>query len=282
MKTMTLPFTEGSNAFLTRRVDKGNQSRVDVEFGDGFQCDLVDLGWSDRQAGSLDEQLLARLPKGSSVDWEDRELFHLSFPRSSSQEPLVDVAALLNHVRDNPVHPDAVSQKLSPGTPARPEVASVAVPEDFKTRYPGASLRLDSNGSLTLSGAGRASRDEVQALFQQVGRPQIPAAPVVPDFPQDGFQFGQASAAAAASATAAAAGPLGGMVFVFTGGLEGMTRSEASKQVQALGARTASDVNRKTTHVVAGENPGDKLTRAQELGIPVLDQEQFQLLLSGK
>lgn len=279
---MTLNFTDGANAILKRRVDKGDRCRVEVEFGDGFQSDLVELGWSDRQAGSFDEQLLARMPKGSSIDWEDRELFHLSFPNSSTHEPLVDVAALLTHVRDNPVHPDAVTQKLQPGTPARPQEVTIAVPEDFQARYPGARLRLDSNGSLSLNGAGRASRDEVLAVFQKVGRPQIPSAPVVPEFPQDDFRFGDASARTAACVTAAAAGPLGGMVFVFTGGLEGMTRSEASKQAQALGARTASDVTRKTTHVVAGENPGDKLSRAQELGIPVLDQQQFEMLLAGK
>lgn len=279
---MTLNFTEYTNASLTRKADRGGQSRVSVEFGDGFQSDLVELGWNDRQAGALDDQLLARMPKGSSIDWEDRELMHLSFPAGSSQNPVQDVAALLSHVRDNPVDQNAVDQKLRPDTPAPLGTRKVEVPADFKSRYPGAQVSVDSEGRLCLSGAGRAGREEVLDLFRQLGHHALnaPAAPVVKPFPEDGFVFGQASAQAAASATAAAAGPLGGMVFVFTGALDGMSRSDASKRVAALGAKTAGDVTKKTTHVVVGENPGDKLAKANELGLTVLDQQQFEMLLA--
>jgi len=73
--------------------------------------------------------------------------------------------------------------------------------------------------------------------------------------------------------------PLEGLVFLFTGGLEAMSRNEAKVRVKELGGQVASSVNKKVTHVVTGDNPGSKLTKARELGLKILDENEFKNLL---
>ena len=70
-----------------------------------------------------------------------------------------------------------------------------------------------------------------------------------------------------------------GMTFVLTGALEKFTRDEASAMVEERGGKSASSVSKKTTYVVAGEAAGSKLRKAQELGIPVLTEDDFLELL---
>lgn len=66
-----------------------------------------------------------------------------------------------------------------------------------------------------------------------------------------------------------------GMTFVLTGALEKFTRTEAASIIEKMGGKASGSVSKKTTYVVAGENAGSKLTKANELGIPVITEDEF-------
>ena len=76
-------------------------------------------------------------------------------------------------------------------------------------------------------------------------------------------------------------GPLTGKTFVFTGSLEIFKRKEAQQLVEGFGGRASGSVSKKTDYLVAGSDAGSKLDRANELGVSVLSEEEFQQLLAG-
>jgi DNA ligase (NAD+) len=78
----------------------------------------------------------------------------------------------------------------------------------------------------------------------------------------------------------AAARALAGVSVVITGSLAGFSREEAAEAVRQAGGKVTSSVSRKTDFVVAGENAGSKYDKAVELGVPILDEPAFQLLLT--
>jgi len=77
------------------------------------------------------------------------------------------------------------------------------------------------------------------------------------------------------------AGALAGKVFVLTGTLPQMSREEAKELIENQGGKVAGSVSKKTSYVVAGADPGSKLDRAEELGVPVLDEKQLKDLIHG-
>ena len=76
--------------------------------------------------------------------------------------------------------------------------------------------------------------------------------------------------------------PLSGITVVLTGTLQSMGRDEAKEKLEALGAKVAGSVSKKTHYVVAGAEAGSKLDKAKELGVPVLDDAGLAVLLTGE
>lgn len=74
---------------------------------------------------------------------------------------------------------------------------------------------------------------------------------------------------------------LDGLTVVATGALEGFSRDEVKEAILSRGGKAAGSVSKKTDYVVVGDNPGSKAAKAEELGVPILDEEQFTKLLDG-
>ncbi len=71
------------------------------------------------------------------------------------------------------------------------------------------------------------------------------------------------------------------MTIVLTGTLDGLTREEATERLQALGAKVAGSVSKKTSLVVVGADAGSKARKAAELGVPTADEAQLLALLAA-
>ncbi len=82
--------------------------------------------------------------------------------------------------------------------------------------------------------------------------------------------------------TAAASQALAGMLFVLTGMLPTLSREDASDLIRAHGGRVTGSVSARTSYVVVGESPGSKLQKAQELGIPTVDEAGLLALIEGR
>jgi len=82
-----------------------------------------------------------------------------------------------------------------------------------------------------------------------------------------------------AAIAATTAGIFAGKTFVLTGTLPTLTREEATAKIEAAGGKVTGSVSKKTDFVLAGAEAGSKLTKAQELGMKILDEAQFMKML---
>jgi DNA ligase (NAD+) len=73
---------------------------------------------------------------------------------------------------------------------------------------------------------------------------------------------------------------LAGLTFVVTGGLNDFTRDGIAQTIADHGGKASSSVSKKTDYVLVGADPGSKLAKAQELGVAIIDEDQFKALLS--
>jgi DNA ligase (NAD+) len=79
----------------------------------------------------------------------------------------------------------------------------------------------------------------------------------------------------------AAVSPVAGKTVVFTGTLETMTRAEAKAKAEALGAKVAGSVSKKTDYVVIGADAGSKAAKAESLGVAMLTEQEWRTLIGG-
>ena len=133
----------------------------------------------------------------------------------------------------------------------------------------------------TLDACMNATAEELCAL-EDFG--QITADCVIEYFSRAESRELCARLAAAGVLTESTAAPVGdklaGLTFVLTGTLPTMGRSEAEALIVAAGGKTSSSVSKKTSYVVAGEAAGSKLTKAQNLGVAIIDEAELLRMLS--
>ena len=117
------------------------------------------------------------------------------------------------------------------------------------------------------------------SIARYFGTPETAA--VLADLVQAGV-VAEPPARRVAPGSGALAGPLAGKTVVVTGTLSGWDRPAAEEAIRAAGGKAAGSVSKNTAYLVAGENAGSKLARAQALGVPVLDEDGFRRLLIGE
>ena len=125
-----------------------------------------------------------------------------------------------------------------------------------------ALMNADEEELSRIDGVGEVIARSVHEFFRNDGNRKM-----IENFRAMGFNMG--------GEIRTASNELEGKIFVFTGTLETMTRDEAGEKVKALGGRMSSSVSRKTDYVVAGENPGSKLAKAESLGVTILTEQEF-------
>ncbi|PZR52083.1 NAD-dependent DNA ligase LigA [Xylanimonas oleitrophica] len=133
-----------------------------------------------------------------------------------------------------------------------------------------------------VEGVGPVIAAELKAWFEVDWHVEI-----VESWARAGVRFatpghpGPEAMAAQAAAGREPTGPLAGLTVVVTGSLEGFTRDGAKEAILAAGGKAAGSVSKKTDYVVVGEGAGSKAAKAEELGLPILDEAQFVTLLDG-
>ncbi len=203
-----------------------------------------------------------------------RSLGHF-FEQAGNQQAIDALLAAGVRIRD----PHPPSAKLHDGLdlaallveaeiPAITPLRAAALAESFPT----AAQLVDAGPERMLAaGVPEAAAASLQAWLAQDGHPRL-------------LREGEAAIAKllalAPEAEAIEAGPLDGRTVVLTGALASMSRDEAGAKLEALGAKVAGSVSKKTHLVVAGESAGSKLAKAQELGIEVWDEAQLLAFLA--
>ncbi len=122
-----------------------------------------------------------------------------------------------------------------------------------------------------IHGVGPSMAEDIQAFFQEPHNREVIRA-----LRAAGVHW------PAAEPAPATAQPLAGKTYVLTGTLASFTREEATRRLQALGAKVTSSVSRNTTAVIAGTDPGSKLDKALKLGVPVLGEADLLHILDSE
>ena len=243
-------------AVLSQLLERGMvHSRADF-----FRLRVEDLETLDRFARKSAENLEGRIARARVGRPLARVLNGLGMPQVGEQTAIDLATWLAGRVRPDAYPPpdgDVVPDPWFAAVEA--ELRRIATEEPTPTEVPGIGPTVAA--ALERWFTDEATRDVLRELVD-VG--------VVPERP------------AVREAGEGSAGPLEGMTLVVTGTLPGFSRQEAEEAIRAAGGKPAGSVSKATDYLVAGESAGSKLTKAQDLGVPVLDEDGFRRLLAGK
>jgi DNA ligase (NAD+) len=244
-------------AVLSQLLERGMvHSRADF-----FRLTAEDLETLDRYAKKSAENLAGRIARARVGRPLGRVLNGLGMPQVGWQTAIDLADWLATRVRPDD-YPPADGDIV-------PDPWFAAVEAEFRrigTEEPDTFTEVPGIGPTVAAALGRwfaddATRDILRELVE-VG--VVPERPVV-------RPAGEGSS-----------GPLEGKTLVVTGTLEGFTRPEAEEAIRAAGGKPAGSVSKKTDYLVTGESAGSKLAKAQELGVPVLDEAAFRRVLAGE
>ncbi len=244
-------------AVLSQLLERGMvHSRADF-----FRLTADDLETLERFAKKSAENLAGRIARARVGRPLARVLNGLGMPQVGEQTAIDLAGWLATRVR-----PDDYP---APDGDAVPDAWFAAIEAELRrlaTDEPDALTGVPGIGPTVASALNRWFTDEAtrDVLRELVAAGVVPERPVVRPAGEGG------------------AGPLEGKTLVVTGTLEGFTRPEAEEAIRAAGGKPGGSVSRKTDYLVAGEAAGSKLTKAQELSVPVLDEAGFRRLLAGE
>jgi DNA ligase (NAD+) len=142
----------------------------------------------------------------------------------------------------------------------------------FLAEYFGSMEAIESATLEQLQQAEEVGPKVAESIFQFFREPRN--RELIDRLRAAGLQFTHAT-------TRPKAGPLAGYTLVITGTLPTLSRDEAKQLIEGAGGKVSSAVSKKTSYLVAGEEAGSKLTKAQELGVKILSEEQLLAMISG-
>lgn len=236
--------------------------------------------------------------KALAIWFGDLELIrHLPWPLFKRVPDIGgEVARSLGHFFEQPGNQEAIDALLQVGQvrigDTHPPSAKLRDGLDFaqllvEAEIPGITrLRAEKLASMLPDAAAVLDAEPVR--FVAAGLPNEVALGLADWLDREGHgpmllkaeQYRQQLLARAPEQAEQAAGPLDGQTVVLTGTLSQMTRDEAKARLEALGAKVAGSVSKKTAFVVAGTETGSKLTKAEELGIDVWDEDRLVAFLA--
>ena len=226
--------------------------------GDFFRLGVTDLESLDRFARRSAENLAAAIERARRRPLA-RILNALGIPQVGEQTAIDVSTWLAGRVRpaeDEPMGgPDGWTARVAA------ELRRIAIDE------PAAFEQVPGVGATVAASLGRFFADPTRAGILD----DLVAAGVEAARPASRPAIGQGPA-----------GALAGKTLVVTGTLPYLSRAEAEDAIRAAGGKAAGSVSRKTDYLVAGDNAGSKLQKADELGVPVLDEAGFRQLLAGE
>ncbi len=149
------------------------------------------------------------------------------------------------------------------------EVTAQLLEDTFKSLS--ALLEADSNSFLDIEGVGSQMAASLSTFLKDEGNRRT-----LQQLLDAGFVFSQARSKVSTHNL-----PLNGHVLLFTGKLSSLSRNEAKKKVKDRGGQVVSSLSKKVTHLICGEKAGSKLKKAEEMGIVILNEDEFQLLLQN-